>query len=98
MAGLALLFAGCHEVEGALKQCLIGCLSLSHIAVGEVLGRLLVPIALVAGVVDVVEGAQLQRLPSVGRCIGARGIDVEHQIPRLFWRDATKHVAAFANK
>ena len=98
MAGLALLFAGCHEVECPCLQGLVGGFSLRHVAVGEVLGRLLIPVALVAGVVDVVERAQLQRLPSIGGYLGARDVDVEHQIPRLLGRDAAEHVAALADE
>ena len=36
MSGLALLFAGCHKVDGACLQCLVGRLGLCHVAVGEV--------------------------------------------------------------
>ena len=61
MAGLALLLAWSHEVQGALCQCLAFGLGLSHAAIGIVLGSLLIPVAHVALVVNLIEGYELER-------------------------------------
>ena len=98
MAGLALLFAGSHEVERALGQCGSGILVGCHRALLEVLLGLLVPVAGVAGVVDLVEGYKLERRPLVAVDAGAADVDCERQLRRAQTLDAAQHVGAVADE
>ena len=82
MTSLALLLTWSHEVDGTLSQCgssvLVGC----HRAVFEVLLSLLIPVAGVAGVVNLVERLELERRPVVAVDARTADIDAEAQLRR----------------
>ena len=98
MSGLALLFAGCHKVDGACLQCLVGRLGLCHVAVGKVLSRLLIPVAHVAVVVNLIEGLQAERAPCVGIHPLATGIDGEGELRQVLCLNALQHISTTADE
>ena len=63
---LALLLTRSHEVDSAVLQCLDSCLALSHVALCEVLGCLLIPVAHIAVVMNLIEGLQGEGSPLIG--------------------------------
>ena len=98
MAGLALLLTGCHEVERSGIEGLYGCLGLCHVALLIVLSGLLIPIAHVARVVDLIEGAQFKLFPLVGFHVVAAGVDGEAQVVAHLALDAAEHLGARADE
>ena len=99
MTSLALLFARCHEVEGSGFHGLVGCFGLCHRAVGKVLWRLLVPIAHIAGMMNLIERNQRECVPFVGIDTLATGIDGEAQlVVGEGGRDATQDLISVTNE
>ena len=96
MTGLALLLARCYKVDGASHQCLFECIGTTHVACRIVLGSLLIPVAVVAGMVDSVEWHELELVPATlvlgiadiyGKLAGFPGR-----------RDALQHILSLADE
>ena len=98
MTCLALLFARSDEIDGTVLQGFVGSLGLGHIALGKHLGRLLIPVAHVTGMVNTVEGLQRERRPLIGVYALALGINRKLQLTQINRLDTAQHVGSVADK